>query len=74
MKMMDDDNRFVPVTTPEQALKHLKLMRAGIKNGIPYAKDDDEKNIAEVQVQALTIAIDILKEQIANNKKERNKK
>ena len=60
-RIFDDDNKLVDVTTIEQALFHLKVMRGGIMNSLSL-RDDEEATIDRVQAQALAVAIDYIKQ------------
>ncbi len=59
-KIWTEDNEYADVTTIEQALWHLKVMRSGIRSCLnnPSTRkymDEDDKKIEHVQEQVLTI-------------------
>ena len=64
-KILTDDNEYADVTTIEQALWHLKVMRSGIRSclnnpSLLQYMDEDDIKIERVQEQALTVAIDYI--------------
>lgn len=68
-KIWTDDNEYTDVTTIEQALWHLKVMRSGIRSCLNSSSslqhmDEDDIKIESVQEQVLTVAIDYIKQNI----------
>ena len=65
MKIWTDDNKYADVTTIEQALWHLKMMRSGIKLHRKSSNiQEEDMEIDRVQEQALTVAINYINQKM----------
>lgn len=71
-KIWTDDNEYADVTTIEQALWHLKVMRSGIRSFLNDPSslqhmDEDDIKIERIQEQVLTVVIDYISRKETEN-------
>ena len=64
-KIWTDDNKYADVTTIEQALWNLKMMRSSIKLHRKSSNiQEEDMEIDRVQEQALTVAINYINQKM----------